>query len=907
MIKDKHYRKIIFFFSALIIIIITGGLYFSKIAGEKTAASLKAILLNRTKILSSLVNSNEIKKLKGSPEDVSSEVYLDYKRMFLNGCNSQTDIRYIYMMGYRDAKIFFYADSEPDAKADPSKPLAAPGEIYQEPPDGLKEVFLNGNREYTAGPYTDRWGTFFSAMLPVFDLDGKSVVCVVGMDMDARDWQYQVFKSRSLVWCLALSLVLAVFLFILNLKNLMRKNAGMQAKVFYQQAALKLAQFDNSDYKNTLERIVKCVADSTGTHKVSVWRFNEDCSVMSCETLYNALESLYESGKTLAAHDYPKYFKALNGSRNIAADDARTDERTREFLTVYLIPNDITSMLDTMIWFHGQPAGVLCLEHTRTPRRWQEEEIDFAITITDLISLAFETDERVRAEKDELESRLYLEKIVNSIGDPIFVKDGNHKFVLVNAPFCNLVNKNNYEIVGKCDLDFFPPEQASIFEKIDDLVFETGEANINEELITDASGALRNVITKKTLYMGNKGNRYIVGVIRDITDQKRIDEERSKMAKLESIGMLAGGIAHDFNNILMGILGNLTLAKTRCANDKIAHEVLVRAESVVHRARSLTEQLITFSKGGLPIKKRCAINDLVKNTVQFTLSGSKMKPSFDLDPGSKMVEIDEGQFAQVIANIVINSRQANEDGGELSVSVRNFETITRNEFPHSSGKYVKLCISDDGPGIAEENLTKIFDPYFTTKPSGTGLGLFTSYSIVSKHNGFIRAVSSRGAGAAFEIYLPVFEIVDEPPEPKEFLPAGAESSAAGLYNILVMDDEPDTLAPVCDMLSERGNAVTLAENGDEAFAAYMKKLKSGGRFDVVIADILVKKGMGGVEFTGKLLEADPCAVVIASSGGAGDEMLIDYARYGFKNAIAKPYKAEELFEMIERTVSGAKK
>ncbi|OQA76156.1 MAG: Blue-light-activated protein [bacterium ADurb.Bin243] len=893
MINNSYYKNIHLFFAAVIIAIIAGGFYFSDAAGKKTTDLLKANLLNRTKVLSSLIDCNEIKTLKGSLEDLSSEVYLTYKRMFFKNCNSQTDIRYTYMMGFKNDGIFFFADSEPDAKADPAKPLAMPGEIYQDPPQGLKEVFEKGLDNYTVGPYTDRWGTFFSTMLPVFDLNKKDVVCVIGMDMDAHDWDYQVFKSKLSVWLLALTLIVAILAIYLNVKNQIRKSRKIQNKLTYQQAALKLAKQDNSDFKKTLERIAKTAAETIEVSRTSVWRFNEDFSKLICETQYDLQSDTFKSVGSLMALDYPDYFKALNSGRQIAASAARENEKTR-CLGEYLNSENIFSLLDTMIWLHGRPAGVLCLEQANAPKRWQEEDTDFALTISDLLSLVFEARERVQAEKDLQDSKEYLEKIINSVADPIFVKDASHRFILVNNAFANLLNKNYYEIVGKKDCDFFPPNQVMVFETVDDLVLETGGPNINEEQLTDASGMIRNIITKKTLYTDNEGRRYIVGVIRDITERKKMDEERAKMSKIESIGILAGGIAHDFNNILMGILGNISLAKNRCIQDQKTHEILSRAEAVVHKARGLTEQLITFSKGGIPIKKLCALNDLVKSTVQFTLSGSKIKPFFDLDAALNMVEIDDGQFSQVIANIIINARQATGDNGEIHINTRNIATHADTEFPHRIGNYVKLSIKDNGPGIKRENFAKIFDPYFTTKPTGSGLGLFTSYSIVSKHGGYMRAISNPGEGALFEIYLPAAERTEDNPG---CLQTSAKR-AGGLYNILVMDDEIDTLAPICDMLSERGNVVTLVENGDAALKLYAEKMKKGQKFDLVIVDIVIRNGLGGMEFMKKLLELDPRACAIISSGRADDKMMADYRQYGFYGAIAKPYKAEELNELI---------
>ncbi|HOT74504.1 MAG TPA: ATP-binding protein [Candidatus Wallbacteria bacterium] len=893
MINNAYYKNIHLFFTAVIIAIIAGGFYFSDVAGKKTTETLKANLLNRTKVLSSLIDCNEIKTLKGSNEDLSSEVYLTYKRLFFKNCNSQDDIRYTYMMGIKNDRIFFFADSEPDSKADPTKPLAMPGETYEDPPQGLREVFVKGLDNYTVGPYTDRWGTFFSAMLPVFDLNGKDVVCVIGMDMDAYDWDYQVFKSKLSVWILAFTLIIALFAVNLNIKNQIGKNIKIQKKLNYQQAALKLAKQDNSDFKKTLERIAKSAAETVAISRASIWRFNENFSELICEAQYDSQSGDFKSGGSLMALEYPDYFKALNAGRQIAAAAAREDEKTR-CLSEYLISENIFSILDTMIWLHGRPAGVLCLEQTKTFKYWQEEDSDFALTISDLLSLVFEARERVQAEKDLQDSKEYLEKIINSVADPIFVKDSVHRFILVNNAFAKLLNKNYYEIVGKKDSDFFPPDQVMVFETVDDLVLETGGPNINEEQLTDASGKLRNIITKKTLYTDNEGRRYVVGVIRDITERKKMDEERAKMSKIESIGILAGGIAHDFNNILMGILGNISLAKNRCIKDQKTHEVLGRAEAVVHKARGLTEQLITFSKGGMPIKKLCALNEIVKNTSQFTLSGSKIKPFFNLDATMDMVRIDDGQFSQVIANIIINARQATDDKGEIYIATQNVTTHSDTEFPHRTGSYVKLSIQDNGPGIKRENFAKIFDPYFTTKPTGSGLGLFTSYSIVNKHGGYMRAISNPGEGALFEIYLPAASQTEDKPESLQI----ATTSAGKLYNILVMDDEIDTLAPICDMLSENGNVVTLVENGEAALKLYDEKMKKGQKFDLVIVDLVIRNGLGGMEFIKKLLELDPRARAIISSGRADDKLMTDYRQYGFYGAIAKPYKAEELNELI---------
>ncbi len=903
--NKKYYINMISLLTVSLIAVIAGGFYISRVAGEAASKALAAGLLTRAKILSSLIESDEIKTLSGSGADLSSEIYIKYKRMFRNACNSQEDIRYIYLIGKRGQSLFFYMDSEPDNMIDLQKPLAAPGEIYQDPPSGLSEVFDNAIDNYSTGPYTDRWGTFFSVMLPVYERDSKNIICVAGMDINAGDWNFKVFESRVRVWGVTAAIAFALLSFIYYMKSQLKMIIKIEMKLAYQQAVLKLAKCDNSDYGEALERIIKCISETLNVQQVGIWRFNEDFSALICEKIYNLDRTIFKPGDSVTALDYPRYFKELNKTRSIAASDARRDERTAEFVQNYLDVQGIVSMLDTMIWLHGRPAGVLCIEHTRTIRNWSEEEIDFALTISDFLSLVFETDERVRAEKDEKKSKLYLDKIINSIGDPVFVKDERHRFVLVNDSLCRILNRNYYEIIGRSDEDFFPMEQVEVFKKIDDLVLETGEENINEEFLTDSAGVIRCIITKKTRYQDNEGRRYIVGVIRDITEQKRMDEERIKIGKLESLGMLAGGIAHDFNNILMGILGNISLAKNRCAGEKNVYEVLQRSEVIVHKARSLTEQLITFSKGGLPIRKKCRLNDVIINTVHFTLSGSKCDAVFNISPDLNEVEIDEGQFNQVIANIVINARQACEDKGALIVNAENFVLESISEFPHRVGSYVRIAIRDEGPGIKSENMPRIFDPYFTTKSTGSGLGLFISYSIINKHNGFIRALSGPDGGAILEIYLPVGSLKNQSDD-KDGMESGVKtfgvlsSTQGGAYNILVMDDDHDTLAPVCDMLTENGCCVILAETGEDALRVYEEKSKAGIKINVVIVDIVVKKGMGGAEFIKKLLAFDPDSCAIISSGRSTDELMINYAKYGFQGALAKPYKAEELYELIEK-------
>lgn len=393
------------------------------------------------------------------------------------------------------------------------------------------------------------------------------------------------------------------------------------------------------------------------------------------------------------------------------------------------------------------------------------------------------------------------------------------------------------------------------------------------------------------------GTAVIVATIRDVTERKKIEAEQLKTTKLESLGTLAGGIAHDFNNFLMGITGNLMLAKKRLSPGDKLYELLTRAENVAFKAKALAEQLITFSKGGLPIKTLSSINDLLENTVQFATVGTAVKCVFTLAPELPPVEFDEGQIAQVITNIVINAKQAM--GGEGTIEVRT-QSAEAGDHPGTDGrKYVKISIKDDGCGIPPGVLPKIFDPYFTTKPDGSGLGLSTSYSIVKNHNGFMNVDSSEGYGTTFEIFLPLSDS-----QGKNAMETALKEYSGKGRRILLMDDDETVLIPVCEILNGLHYEVVPAKDGTDAIETYVKYLSEGKPFDAVILDLVVCGGVGGLETMKRLKAIDPEIKAIVSSGYSNDQVMADYRKYGFCGVLVKPYHFGEmsqlLFELITK-------
>lgn len=389
-----------------------------------------------------------------------------------------------------------------------------------------------------------------------------------------------------------------------------------------------------------------------------------------------------------------------------------------------------------------------------------------------------------------------------------------------------------------------------------------------------------------------------VGVIFDISKRKQIEEELQKAQKLESLGVLAGGIAHDFNNLLAGLFGYIDMARTYGKPNPKVSRYLEKALLSYERAKDLTLQLLTFAKGASPVKKVVNIRTLFEESSQLTLSGSNITCTLNLADDLDCVEADGEQIGHVINNLLINARQAMSDGGSITVTGVNRELESHQVHDLPAGKYIEIVIEDQGSGISRKILSKIFDPFFTTKQQGSGLGLATSYSIISKHGGHIIVDSKKGAGTCFTIFLPATD--------KEEIKSSNESvevtvQASG--RILLMDDEDSVREMASDLLETMGYDVAHAKNGEEALYLYNKSLKTDRTFDLVILDLTVKGGMGGDKAIEKLLEMDPDVKAVVSSGYAANEAMAKPEDYGFIGVIPKPYKIEELSMMLEKILS----
>jgi PAS domain S-box-containing protein len=376
-------------------------------------------------------------------------------------------------------------------------------------------------------------------------------------------------------------------------------------------------------------------------------------------------------------------------------------------------------------------------------------------------------------------------------------------------------------------------------------------------------------------------------------EHELLEQEHLRVAKLESISTLAGGIAHDFNNLLTGVIGNIGLAKMYVEPDSKTLETLDEAEKAAGRARNLTQQLLTFARGGKPVKKSSDIATLLRETATFALRGSAVKLELSLPGNLWSVEVDEDQINQVIQNIIINAEEAMPSGGILQIRAGNMVLKKAGALPLSKGNYVLIDIEDEGVGISREHLQRIFEPYFTTKQRGSGLGLSTAYSIITNHGGYIYAESAQGKGTTFHVYLPAS---GRPARVKEKLAPDCSTRAGG--RVLVMDDDEIIRKMLSNMLHLIGYEAEVTGDGAEALASYARAHEAGEPFDAVIMDLTIPGGMGGKEAVKKLLEINPDARVIVSSGYATDPIMSEYKKYGFSAVITKPYSVGQLEEIL---------
>lgn len=506
-----------------------------------------------------------------------------------------------------------------------------------------------------------------------------------------------------------------------------------------------------------------------------------------------------------------------------------------------------------------------------------------------------------RALQSLQESEGKFSAIASTAADAIIVIDHRGIIAYWNSAATRIFGYNGEEAIGRELHDLIAParyREAYIkgFEKFRGTGQGPAVGNTLEFIAVRKDG-MEFPIEVSTSTIPAEGEWHAVGIVRDISERKKTEQELIKIEKLESLGVLAGGLAHDFNNLLAVILGNISLSLVDMELTDQNFKRLADVEKAVMRAQDLTRQLLTFAKGGAPVKQTASIREIIEDSCRFSLSGSNVKSEFFFAGDLKPVEVDAGQIGQVINNLVINAVQAMPEGGTIRVKAENAAIGLPDELPLATGDFIRISIQDQGIGIPQENLSKIFDPYFTTKPKGSGLGLATSFSIIKRHGGYIAVESAPGTGSVFHVYLPV----SSGELPAEKMPERA--LIAGMGRILVMDDEESVRGVVGAMLTAVGYEYELAKDGAEAVELYKRALDKGRPFNAAIIDLTIPGGMGGKEAMQKLIKLDPKVKAIVASGYFSDPVMADFKAYGFTGVITKPYDLQTLSRTLRAVLS----
>ena len=532
--------------------------------------------------------------------------------------------------------------------------------------------------------------------------------------------------------------------------------------------------------------------------------------------------------------------------------------------------------------------------------RWLEDHgrtvCDAEGHVTGLAGVLRDVTDRVLAEEALRESEERLRQVFEQGPFAMAMSGKDFRFYKVNAAFCSMFGYTEQELADLTFKEITHPEHVGVdIENVEKLA--RGEIPVyktEKRYIAKSGEALWGSLTLSVIRDSSGEFLHFLVLIENIDERRRAESALQIAQRFESLSVLAGGIAHDFNNLLVGILGNIDLARMQLPPGSTAARHLQRAISISDRASSLTQQLLTFSRGGAPVMSHVALPDLISTIVRFTLSGSNVASKLSIPEDLWACRADEAQLARAVENILINARQAMPTGGTITITAENLTLAEADVPPLAQGRYVAIAVTDQGEGIPERARPHIFDPFFTTKVEGTGLGLSTAFSIVKRHGGHVDVRSEVGEGSTFTMYLPASKS-EERAEPT----VRSEVADACELSILLMDDEVSVRVVAAEMLRLMGHVVTEVESGGQAIEAHSRAAKEGRPFDVVILDLTIPGGVGGQQVVEELVAIDPSVVAIASSGYSEDPVMAEPERFGFKASLSKPYLYSDLLRVIQ--------
>ncbi|MBN1981839.1 MAG: GAF domain-containing protein [Chitinivibrionales bacterium] len=660
------------------------------------------------------------------------------------------------------------------------------------------------------------------------------------------------------------------------------------------------------------QTIAKTVVDHirclVGCHRASIATFDHELQMVEFLAININGTLADDLGKRVSFQKFGNITHLATGKPEVVAD-FQTELEEADTLKKVLLHQGLRSSMKIPLIVEQKLIGSLNCADTKADF-FDEDKIDMAAEVAVSLSVALQQaihrqhqaaiEAELSAEKEQLQITL------RSIGDGVITTDVQGRIILLNKVAEQLTGWTTQEAAGASFHD--------IVKLMDELTLEPFVYPLKEIIAGTTLGYATTTAT--TILLNRDGSRCMVegscGVIRDNTDsingvvvvlhnctEKWTAQRSMSIAeRLESLGLLAGGIAHDFNNLLTGLFGYIEVAREHSPQGGVTEDYLEKALQVFNRAKSLTNQLLIFAKGGAPTKRAIALAPRLAQWVQFGLSGSPIQIQVDIQPDLWLCDVDENQIAQVIDNIVINARQAMPQAGILKVGACNVEPNASLPQQLKGMAAIKISIQDTGIGIPAEHINRIFDPFFTTKQDGSGLGLATAYSIISRHGGCIVVHSTPAEGSVFEIYLPALtnQITEEPREHHPMPHRGHGS-------ILIMDDETYIQNIACIMLTTMGYTVAVARCSSEAVTLVDVAVQKGTPFNAAILDLTIPGGIGGKETVERIKQLDPQLKVIASSGYSHDLVMAHPDRFGFSAVLVKPYRRSELEAVMKKVFS----
>jgi PAS domain S-box-containing protein len=857
--------------------------------GREASRSIRASLIERASAIANLLNTDLLAALYASPHDEHHPVVRAVEDQLTRAKRAFPDIQQIYLYTLRGRDFVFYACSEATIPA----ARIRPGEVFEGELFPEDYTFFQTSEPYTIGPPKDRWGLWVSAVVPalVGYEDHARVRLALGIDISAESYAQSVLRRRLG------ALVAGAIVYLLILDFFSR-----HYRLWIAAMLLAAAERRQRELSETLEQRVNQRTRELEETNAALRR--EMTGHREAEAKYRAIaERLPAIAYRVDLHPTPRTTFISPRLRDVLGYEPEAWMADPDMWKRALHPADRARVLAEVAAAdrEGRPLNsdfrlIANNGEAHWIRHGSVYEFDAQGRPAVIHGVMLDITEQVETDARLKESGERYRLLFQHSPAGLVHYDRALRITDVNDRFARLLGRQAADLLNANLAAIASPQ----------LLVALKSPLLGGEGYHEGPGAFTLMppdawVGVRTTALRGPDKNVIGGIaiIEDLSERRRLEEDRLRVQKLESLGLLAGGLAHDFNNILTAVLGNISIVRSALPTGSDLHETLQDAERAALRARDLTQQLLTFAKGGAPVKKLHDIVALVREAAGFTVRGSMSRCVYEFDPNTWGAEVDGGQITQVVQNLVINADQAMPDGGVITLRTAN-RIIVDGEFPDlPPGRYVEIQVSDTGIGIPQHIRNRIFDPYFTTKKKGSGLGLTMCASIVRKHGGYIGVESTPGRGSVFTVLLPASDISSRILADAS---AGKPADLSGTERILVMDDEPAILELARRILTRHGYTALLAEHGEKAVQLFDSERAAGRRIDLAILDITVPGGMGGRETLRHLRERDPALPALVSSGYAQDQVLAQFKDAGFSGIVPKPYRAEELLRAIRHAL-----